>query len=72
MREIRILSALDRGPSGRDDLLAEVYEGTPTALWPLARLALEAHLKKLIAEARVVEGAGTLRLRGPGERAQAQ
>lgn len=72
MREIRILGALDRGPSGRDDLLAEVYEGTPTALWPLARLALEAHLKKLIAEARVVEGAGTLRLRGPGERAQAQ
>ena len=67
MREDRVMAALHAGPRALDDLLAEVYADAPRALWPLARLALEAHLKKLVDEGRVLRDADALRQRRPGE-----
>jgi hypothetical protein len=38
-----------------DELLARVYDDTPVAVWPLARLSLFSHLEKLVNEGRVRE-----------------
>lgn len=45
-REAQILTLQQRGCS-EDDMLAEVYAGTPAALLPLARVNIRSHLDKL-------------------------
>jgi len=59
-REGKILAAIEAGPpegvgegAGVDALLPVAYADTPTFLWPLARMSLEAHLVKLVREGRV-------------------
>lgn len=51
-RERRVLEALDAAPRSLDDVLEQAYGDTPRAIWPIARLSLEAHLLKLLAEGR--------------------
>jgi glyoxylase-like metal-dependent hydrolase (beta-lactamase superfamily II) len=46
-REKRVLEAIDDAGSSAEDLLPVAYDDTPRELWPLARLSLEAHLRKL-------------------------
>ncbi len=57
MREGKVVRALRAaGGSVRvDELLAEVYDDTPVAVWPLARLSLLSHLDKLVGEGKVRE-----------------
>lgn len=51
MREAKVKDALALTREGTlDDLLPHAYADTPQTLWPLARLSLEAHLGKLVAE----------------------
>jgi glyoxylase-like metal-dependent hydrolase (beta-lactamase superfamily II) len=57
MREGKVVRAL-RAAGGVvrvDELLAYVYDDTPVAVWPLARLSLLSHLEKLVSEGRVRE-----------------
>lgn len=55
MREGKVVDALARcGPCDVDTLLPDVYDDTPVALWPLAKMSLMAHLSKL-ADEGVVE-----------------
>lgn len=52
-REKKVLSALgDAGSPGATpaELVPKAYDDTPSALWPLARMSLEAHLVKLVAD----------------------
>jgi glyoxylase-like metal-dependent hydrolase (beta-lactamase superfamily II) len=56
MRERRLLAALERGERSRAALLAEAWEDVPTALRPAAALVMEAHLQKLEAEGRLLDG----------------
>ncbi len=58
MREGRVLAALAAGPATIADLVPLVYDDTPPAAWPLARLSLEAHLVKLVDEGRAVRDGG--------------
>ena len=57
-REERIEAALTSitltapGGADLDDLVAIAYADTPEAIWPIAKLSLEAHLIKLLAEGR--------------------
>lgn len=55
-REAKVCAALDSftRPASLDDLVPIAYADTPPAIWPLARRALEAHLIKLVREARAV------------------
>ncbi len=53
MRERRLLTALDRGERSRAALLAEAWDDIPVELLPMAAMAMEAHLEKLEAEARL-------------------
>lgn len=62
-RESKLVSALHRGTSEFDDVLAETYEDTPRTLWPIARRSLEAHLHKLVGERRVSWVGDRVRLR---------
>jgi glyoxylase-like metal-dependent hydrolase (beta-lactamase superfamily II) len=53
MREKKVLAALSRmGEPGATaaELVPVAYDDTPSAAWPLARLSIEAHLVKLVAE----------------------
>jgi len=53
MRESVILDALRKATAGSlDELLPVAYADTNPALWPLARLSLEAHLIKLVRDGR--------------------
>lgn len=52
-RERRLLAALDAGERSRTALLATVWDDVPPVLLPMAALAMEAHLEKLEAEARL-------------------
>lgn len=55
MRENKVLAALAAaGGAGAtaEELVPGAYDDTPRALWPLARLSLEAHLVKLLDEGR--------------------
>ena len=57
MREKRIVAALaDAQPATAADLVALAYADTPTLLWPLAQRSLLAHLGKLRAEGRAIDG----------------
>jgi glyoxylase-like metal-dependent hydrolase (beta-lactamase superfamily II)/8-oxo-dGTP pyrophosphatase MutT (NUDIX family) len=58
MREARVLDALDAGPARVDDLVPRVYDDVGPAVWPLARLSLEAHLVKLADEGRITSAGG--------------
>lgn len=54
-REARIEAALGEVSSNGADLdalVARAYADTPMAIWPIAKLSLEAHLLKLLAEGR--------------------
>lgn len=46
-REAKVLESVNEAGSTIDDLLVTAYDDTPRELWPLARLSLEAHLRKL-------------------------
>jgi glyoxylase-like metal-dependent hydrolase (beta-lactamase superfamily II) len=55
MREKKVLAALGQmGAPGATaaDLVPVAYDDTPPRAWPLARLAIEAHLVKLVTEGR--------------------
>jgi ribonuclease/clavin/mitogillin len=54
LRERRVLDALGSRPRDLDALLPIAYADTPAAVWPIARLSLEAHLVKLEREGRAV------------------
>jgi glyoxylase-like metal-dependent hydrolase (beta-lactamase superfamily II) len=51
-REAKVVAALGASPRTLDDLLPLVYDDTPRAIWPIARLSLESHLIKLEREGR--------------------
>jgi len=53
MRERRLLAALESGERSRAALLATVWDDVPPELLPMAAMAMEAHLEKLEAEARL-------------------
>jgi glyoxylase-like metal-dependent hydrolase (beta-lactamase superfamily II) len=53
MRERRLLAALDSGERSRAALLASAWADVPPELLPMAAMAMEAHLEKLEAEARL-------------------
>ena len=58
VREDRILAAIHVTPRDLSAVLAEAYADTPSVLWPLAARSLEAHLRKLAAEGRVLRSGG--------------
>ena len=53
MRERRLLAALESGERSRAALLATAWDDVPPELLPMAAMAMEAHLEKLDAEARL-------------------
>lgn len=53
MRERRLLASLDAGERSRAALLATAWDDVPPELLPMAAMAMEAHLEKLEAEARL-------------------
>jgi glyoxylase-like metal-dependent hydrolase (beta-lactamase superfamily II) len=53
MRERRILAALEGGERSRAALLATAWDDVPPELLPMAAMAMESHLEKLEAEARL-------------------
>jgi glyoxylase-like metal-dependent hydrolase (beta-lactamase superfamily II) len=62
-REGKVAAALERFPAGAglDELVPIAYDDTPSFLWPIARLSLEAHLVKLGRDGRAAEAAGRWR-----------
>ncbi len=56
MRERRLLAALESGERSRAALLATAWDDVPPELLPMAAMAMEAHLEKLEAEARLPAG----------------
>ena len=46
-RERQVLACLNDGVTDLDGIVARVYADTPPALWPAARLTVEALLEKL-------------------------
>jgi glyoxylase-like metal-dependent hydrolase (beta-lactamase superfamily II) len=55
-REARLVEALDAGERSRARLLDSVWDDVPEILRPAAAVAMEAHLEKLEAEARLDAG----------------
>jgi glyoxylase-like metal-dependent hydrolase (beta-lactamase superfamily II) len=53
LRESRLLAALDSGEDSRAALLATAWDDVPPELLPMAAMAMDAHLEKLEAEARL-------------------
>ena len=51
-RERQVRACLDNGLTDLDAIVARVYADTPEALWPAARLTVEALLEKLAQEGR--------------------
>jgi endoribonuclease LACTB2 len=60
IREGKVAAALARFPAGTslEELTPIAYDDTPSFLWPIARLSLEAHLVKLVREGRALGGDG--------------
>ncbi len=54
MREGAVLRALSKDARTLDEILPEAYADTNPAIFPIARLSLEAHLVKLVREGRVI------------------
>ena len=63
MREEQLVAGLTAGLSGEDQLLEQVYRGTPSTIMPMAKRSLLAGLEKLEEEGRVecVQGCWSLR-----------
>lgn len=61
-REAKVIAAARAGAQTHDELVAGAYEDTPRGIWPLAALALEAHLRKLEADGVLVREGGRARL----------
>jgi glyoxylase-like metal-dependent hydrolase (beta-lactamase superfamily II) len=60
-REAKVREALRAfGPASLDTLLPCAYGDAPLAVWPLARLSLEAHVAKLIEDGEVARDGETL------------
>ncbi len=59
-REAKVLAALGAGGETLelDELLPRAYADVGPAVWPIARLSLQAHLDKLVTEGRVREAGG--------------
>lgn len=57
MREGKVMDALRShgGPAKPNDLVADAYDDTPQAMWPLALRSIEAHLIKLVRDGRAKE-----------------
>ena len=51
-------ACLDDGLTSLDAIVARVYAETPQALWPAARLTVEALLEKLAADGGAAAGEG--------------
>lgn len=63
-REEAVVDAIRQGGSSVTAVLPLAYDDTPRELWPLARMSLEAHLQKLVAEGRVARHGDNLELAG--------
>jgi endoribonuclease LACTB2 len=57
-RESKVAAALRDRPRGLGELVAEVYDDTPSKLWGLAERSLLAHLVKLARERRATDVGG--------------
>jgi glyoxylase-like metal-dependent hydrolase (beta-lactamase superfamily II) len=57
-REAQLLHLLTDGPRTVGELVADVYAAVPRDVWPAAAQSTRATLDKLVAEQRVVAGAG--------------
>lgn len=67
MREAKILTALSAsGEATAAELVALAYDDVSPAIWPIAKLSVDAHLEKMQREGRLVPGAreGALRVVG--------
>jgi hypothetical protein len=63
-REQKILEALRTIREGTvDDIVPVAYADTPPAVWPIAKLATEAHLIELAKQGLIAEDAGHWRIR---------
>jgi len=58
MREAKVQGALTPTPQTPADLVPSAYDDTPVHLWPLAKMSLEMHLKKLGDEGKATERDG--------------
>ena len=68
-REARVLAALPpRIEEGETlvEIVAQAYDDTPVHVWPIAKLSLEMHLKKLVDEGRAIERDGRWAARPSG------
>lgn len=63
-REEKLMAKLGAREATADELVAEVYDDVAPAVWPIARLSVEAHLEKLLRDGRVreTERAGAFRV----------
>ena len=58
MRETKILDALRAaGEATSEELVALAYDDVSPAIWPIAKLSVDAHLEKVVREGRVTLGA---------------
>ena len=48
MREQQVRTCINEGVTGLDEIVSRVYADTPQALWPAARLTVEALFEKLL------------------------
>ena len=53
-REDRVRQAVQGGARDFQEILAAAYADKPRAVWPMAAMALEAHLRKLVADGEMV------------------
>lgn len=63
-REEKVVQAIQGGAATVEEVLPRAYDDTPRELWPLARMSLEAHLRKLEGDGRVERFAGEVKLLG--------
>jgi len=62
LREAKVLAAVrEVGTGDLDALVPVAYADTPPAIFPIAKLSLEAHLEKLVRDGAVVLSEGTYR-----------
>ena len=56
-REAKVVRALTRhgGPATAADLVPDAYDDAPRAVWPIASLAVEAHLLELMRQGKVAQ-----------------
>jgi len=67
LREAKVLAAVrEAGQGDLDALVPLAYADTPPAIFPIAKLSLEAHLEKLVKDGTVVHDGRTYRATEPG------